>query len=62
MCLVKSPKMPAPPPVPRAEPRDEAELRERRRLVRRQGQFISPFATAAQSYANPVAPRTLLGG
>jgi hypothetical protein len=63
MCLFKSPKMPPPPPPPpRPETRQEEELRERRRLIRRQGQYISPFAVTPQSMANPYLHKTLLGG
>ena len=63
MCLIKTPKVPpAPPPLPRPESRQEEALRERRRLVRRQGQYLSPFAVTQSSYANPMAQKTLLGG
>jgi len=63
MCLVRTPKAPpAPPPPARPESRQEEDLRERRRLVRRQGQFLSPFAVTPSATANPLAGRTLLGG
>ena len=62
MCLMKTPKMPAPPPPQRLEQRQEEELRERRRLMRRQGQYLSPYAVAASSWSNPLAQKTLLGG
>jgi hypothetical protein len=62
MCLVRTPKAPPAPPPPRPDSRQEEDLRERRRLVRRQGQFLSPFAVTQSSYANPLAGRTLLGG
>lgn len=62
MCLFSSPKAPPPPPPPPtpASKQDE-ELRERRRLARRQGPFISPFALAAPTFANPTPQKTLLG-
>jgi hypothetical protein len=63
MCLIKPPKAPPPPPPPpRLESRQEEELRERRRLLKRQGQYISPFAVAQSAYGNPTPPKTLLGG
>lgn len=63
MCLVRTPKAPPPaPPPPRPEQRLEEDLRERRRLVRRQGQFLSPFAVTQSPGANPLAGKTLLGG
>jgi hypothetical protein len=43
------------------ESKQEEELRERRRLSRRQGPFISPFAIAPTSFANPTPQKTLLG-
>jgi hypothetical protein len=62
MCLFKSPKPPAPPPPPPTqESKQEEELRERRKLVRRQGPFISPYATAEASYGNVTPTKTLLG-
>jgi hypothetical protein len=36
-------------------------LRERRRLARRQGAFISPYALAQLSFVNPTPQKTLLG-
>jgi hypothetical protein len=36
-------------------------VRERRRLARRQGPFISPYALAAPTFANPTPQKTLLG-
>ncbi len=63
MCLFKAPKAPPlPPPPPRLESKQDEELRERRRLVRRQGQYISPFAVTQSAYANPTPQKTLLGG
>lgn len=63
MCLFKTPKAPPPPPPPpRPESRQDEALRERRRLVRRQGQYISPFALTQQATANPTPLKTLLGG
>lgn len=62
MCLFKSPKVPpAPPPPPTQESKQEQELKERQRLVRRQGPFISPFAVAEASYGNATPTKTLLG-
>ena len=62
MCLVRQPKPAPAPPAPRPESRAEEELRERRRLVRRQGQFLSPFAVTQSAASNPLAGKTLLGG
>lgn len=62
MCLFKSPKVTPPPPPPRLESRQEEELRERKRLLKRQGQFLSPFAVTPQSRTNPFGQKTLLGG
>ncbi len=62
MCLFKAPKAPPPPPPPpRPESKQDEELRERRRLVRRQGQYISPFAVT-QPTANATPQKSLLGG
>jgi hypothetical protein len=36
-------------------------LRERRRLARRHGPYISPFALAQPTFANPTPQKTLLG-
>lgn len=62
MCLMKTPKMPTPPPPQRLESRQEEELRDRRRLLRRQGQYLSPYAVTQSAYANPLARKSLLGG
>ena len=62
MCLFKSPKVTPPPQPPRVEQRQEEELRERKRLLKRQGQYLSPFAVTPQSQSNPFTQKTLLGG
>lgn len=62
MCLFKSPKPPPPPPPPPTqETKQEEELRARKRILSRQGAFISPFATAQMGYANATPTKTLLG-
>ena len=63
MCLFKTPKAPPPPPPPPTPESKEVEsLRERRRLIQRKGQYISPFAVANTGIANPTPVKTLLGG
>ena len=63
MCFFKTPKAPPPPPPPPTpESKDVEALRERRRLGKRQGQYISPFAVAQTGLMNPTPVKTLLGG
>ena len=47
------------PPTP--ESKQEEEVRERRRLSRKQGPYISPFAVAQTGLTNPTPVKTLLG-
>ena len=64
MCFFKTPKAPPPPPPPPTpESKQVEEVRERKRLGMRKGQYISPFATAPAGgmMQNPTPVKTLLG-